>query len=131
MRAESISKTAGSTSYSTSIRSRASSAISSVVAATRATASPTYLHFLVEDAHVAGCAAPAIRDIFPGEDRLHARERLGLALVDLLDQRMGMGASEHLSVEKILKFQIVQVYCTAPVTMSAASLRGIGLPIYL
>ena len=66
-------------------------------------------HLLVEDAHVAGCAAPEVGDVFPREDRLHTAERQGLALVDPLDEGVGVGTSQHLAVEEVLELQIVRV----------------------
>jgi hypothetical protein len=46
----------------------------------------------------------------PGnQDRLYSRKRFGLAPVNTLDERVSIGASKHLSMEEILKFQIIRV----------------------
>ncbi len=97
--ASSGSKTAGSTSYSTSIRCSASLRVCSVVCRDEGDRVADVADLPVEDAREAGRAALPVGHVLPREHRLDAGKGLGPSFIDVLDDGMGVGTAQHLPVE--------------------------------
>jgi hypothetical protein len=78
---------------------------------------------LGQDVLVHDVQADAVVELFAGEDRVDAREVLGLGSVDRHDLRPGVWAPFHLGVEHAGKYQVARVHG------AARQLRGVVDPL--